>query len=136
MRVDNGRIASPLEAQAMVWPRLSPLGVLAILIAVLSALQACYIALGVPMSPEFQQLGSFGLALAFALWIVVDARSRRIVPAYDFGFLVLLSFPVSLVWYLFWSRGVRGLLLLGALVGLSLVPWASAIAVWVARYGL
>ena len=57
-------------------------------------------------------------------------------PCFDFGFLVAVFFPISLVWYAFWSRGVRGVLLLGAMLGLMLIPWLSAIVVLLLRYGL
>ena len=68
--------------------------------------------------------------------MMADAHLRRQTPCYDFGFLVGVFFPISLVWYVFWSRGVRGILLLGALIGLMLLPWLAGIAAWVLRSGV
>jgi hypothetical protein len=80
-------------------------------------------------------LTSLGLGLAFILWVTADARIRRRTPCYDFGFLVGVFFPASLVWYVLWSRGRRGLLTLAALIGLMLLPYASAIVAWSLAHG-
>ncbi|ODU01120.1 MAG: hypothetical protein ABS79_02220 [Planctomycetes bacterium SCN 63-9] len=69
-----------------------------------------------------------GLILALVLWMDLDARRRRIVPCHDFGFLTMVVFPASLVWYVFWSRGWRGVFLLAGLLGLWAVPFLSAVA--------
>jgi len=82
------------------------------------------------------QLSSFALALAFILWVEADVRRRSGLPCYDFGFLVAVCLPASLIWYAIWSRGWRGLFLLAALFGLMLVPWLSAVAAWLLLYGI
>lgn len=52
------------------------------------------------------------VAATWACWrrgvMMADARARRCTRCYDFGYLAGLVLPVSLVWYLFWSRGPRG----------------------------
>jgi hypothetical protein len=118
----------------MKW--LGSLGIPIMTAAASAAFLVAHVAVGRSPSDTTQQLVSTGLALAIVLWMIADARMRRRTPCYDFGFLVAVYFPVSLVWYVFWSRGWKGLLILAAFVGLWLVPWFSALGVWVLRYGL
>jgi hypothetical protein len=54
----------------------------------------------------------FGWTFALLCWFEMDARGRRILPCYDFGYLCYVCLPVSLAWYCLWSRGFRGILLL------------------------
>jgi hypothetical protein len=110
---------------------------MAILVAAVIAVTALLIihaTVGPPPSETVQFLTSFGLVLAFILWVTADARSRRRTPCYDFGFLVVVFFPASLVWYVLWSRGWRGLLTLAALVGLMLLPYVSATVAWIVTH--
>jgi hypothetical protein len=73
----------------------------------------------------------FSVTLLLLCWILADARQRRCVPCFDFGFLLAVSFPLSLVWYAFWTRGWRGLLLLLTVLGLIYGPWICAVIGWV-----
>jgi hypothetical protein len=91
-------------------------------VAAVSAFRSTYAALGVPLSAAADQLSSTILGLAFLWWVVADARRRRRVPCHDFGFLVGVAFPVSLLWYAVWSRGRRGLLTMAGLLGLMALP--------------
>jgi hypothetical protein len=116
--------------------RLGPFGILFATVTILAALQFDYAAVGTTPSENVSQLSSFALALACILWIMADAQMRRQTPCYDFGFLVAVFFPISLVWYVFWSRGWSGFLLLGALLGLMLLPWLAALVAWALRSGL
>jgi hypothetical protein len=95
-----------------------------------SAFQVAYAAIGILPSPGSTALTSFGLSIALALWADADARSRHQCPCYDFAFLVAIFLPVSLLWYVFWSRGWRGLWTLAALGGLMALPTLSAIVAW------
>lgn len=111
--------------------RVGPWGLLIASVVVVSAIQVAYVVAGVVPSDGATQLSMSTLGLAFVLWVVTDARRRRIVPCHDFGFLVMLLMPVTLVWYAFWSRGGRrGLAVLAALFGLMYVPSLSALACW------
>ena len=115
--------------------RLWPLMVLVATVAACSGFLVAPIAIGRSPSDNVQYLTSFGLALGFILWVIADARMAHRTPCYDFGFLVGIFFPVSLVWYVFWSRGWRGLLTLTALVGLMLLPSVSYLVAWALRFG-
>jgi hypothetical protein len=76
------------------------------------------------------RLLALGMTLLIVYWIVADARRRRCVPCFDFGFLLAISLPLSLVWYAFWTRGWRGFLLLLTLLGLIYGPWVLAVIAW------
>jgi hypothetical protein len=76
------------------------------------------------------------MALFVLLWAIEDVRRRRQQPCFDFGFFLTLAFPVSIVWYAFWSRGVRGFLVLAILVGLYLAPWVCMSLAWILAYAL
>jgi len=74
-------------------------------------------------------------SLLLVLWIDADARQRRHIPCFEFGFLAAVYFPVSLLWYCVWSRGwLRGLLVLMAFCGLWVMPRFLAMLVWLLRY--
>jgi hypothetical protein len=51
-----------------------------------------------PPPPEFGDVASVGWGLMLILWMDADARRRRMLPCYDFGFLAGVFFPLSLVW--------------------------------------
>ena len=116
--------------------RLGPFGILFATVIILAALQVDYAAFGKPPSETVLRLSSFSMAFALILWVMADAQMRRQTPCYDFGLLVTVYFPISLVWYVFWSRGWRGFLMLGALLGLMLLPWLAAVVTWALRTGL
>jgi hypothetical protein len=118
----------------MSW--LGRFGVLLLPVAAVSILQMIYMAIGATPSGRATLLFEFSLAWAFILWVEADARHRHIVPCHDFGFLVAVFFPLSLVWYVFWSRGRRGILALTGLLGVMILPWLTAVAVWVMANGL
>jgi hypothetical protein len=113
--------------------RIGPFGVLFASVLVLSALQFDYAAFDKVPSEDVLRMSSVALALACILWVMADAQMRRQTPCYDFGFLVAVFFPISLLWYVFWSRGWRGFLLLGALIGLMLLPSVAAVVAWALR---
>jgi hypothetical protein len=72
------------------------------------------------------KLSSTAQILFVIYWVVMDARCRRRVPCHDFGFLVGVFLPVSLAWYLVWTRGLRGLLLLAGFALLLILPQLGA----------
>jgi hypothetical protein len=105
-------------------------------VGLLSAVQFAYSAAGAPLPDAVGRLASIAFVLACVFWIMTDAQRRRQTPCYDFGFLVAVFFPISLVWYAFWSRGARGILLLAAFLGLMVLPSMSAVAAWLLRFGV
>lgn len=90
---------------------------------------------GLAPSPTFQVATSFCWSLLLAFWIVADARRRKCVPCFDFGFFCYVFLPIAVPWYCLWSRGPRGVLTLVAFAALWLVPYMIASVVWLALYG-
>lgn len=114
---------------------IKPMAILVAAVAASSALLIAEVALGPPPSELVVDLTSMALGLATMLWVVADARTRRQTPCYDFGFLVAVFYPASLVWYVLWTRGWRGLITLAALIGLMILPWFSASITWIITHG-
>lgn len=85
---------------------------------------------GIGPSPGTELVLRYGWALMLLLWMDADARRLRRLPCFDFGLLAMFSFPLSLVWYCYWSRRWRGFLVLLMLLALWLVPYAIAMMFW------
>ncbi len=115
---------------------LRPLGILLATVALLSTIQFGSVIIGATHTESLARLTSFGLSLAFVIWVMADAQSRRRTPCFEFGFLVAVYFPVSLAWYVFWSRGWRAVFTLGGFFVLMLLPGLAAIVAWIIRYRL
>jgi hypothetical protein len=96
---------------------------------------ATYLLAGASILPAFEDVTTFGWVLMLVCWADADARHRRLIPCYDFGLLVGVFFPASIIWYCVWSRGWRGLLMIVALTLLWWLPYAVAGLVWLALYG-
>ena len=108
---------------------ITPFGQLVIVVAMLAAFQTTYVVAGVTPSANAEMVLAYTFPLYTAFWVVADAEQRRRVPCYDFGLLVATFFPVSLLWYLFWSRGWKGLKLLAVLFALAIAPSVCATVV-------
>ncbi|WZO99390.1 hypothetical protein EP7_000996 [Isosphaeraceae bacterium EP7] len=115
--------------------RPGPLGIFLAATVAFAVSQTLHVIAGTAPSAEALRLTELGLSLSLVLWVVADAQSRRITPCYDFGFLTAVFFPVSIAWYAIRSRGWKGVLTLIALLGLIYLPWASAYAAWMLKYG-
>jgi len=115
---------------------LSHWGPLVILAAAESVILSSYVVLGASPSPLQMVILPSAIAFFMMLWVLEDAHRRQGFPCYDFGFFVALGFPFSVVWYLLWTRGLRGLLVIGIFLGLYLTPWLCAIGVWAVTTGL
>jgi len=116
--------------KAIIHP-LAPL----IAMALVTAADLCaYVSIGRSPSPGVGLLLEFGWALMLVLWMDADARKLRRLPCYDFGMMVAIFFPLSLVWYCLWSRGWRGLLVLLMLLALFVVPYVIAAVLWGVLY--
>jgi hypothetical protein len=114
---------------------LAAYGPLLVLVVALSAIASMYVILGERPPESVEVISQVAPAFFLVFWVVVDARRRRRVPCYDFGFLVALFYVVAVPWYLVWSRGWRGLLVLGYFMVLLLMPGIIASIVWQVKYG-
>jgi hypothetical protein len=100
----------------------NPISALVVLALIATAMQCAYVVAGVPLSsraPLVLQLCSVWPVL---IWMDHDAHLRRRCPCYDFGLFLAATFPLSVAWYCFWTRGRRGLTLLLGLACLVFLP--------------
>jgi hypothetical protein len=74
----------------------------------LAVVQTAYVLFESRPSALAVELLTLAFAFFIVLWAVADARQRRQVPCFDFGFFLFLGFPVSIVWYVLWTRRLRG----------------------------
>jgi len=70
----------------------------------------------------FGAILSYALPVTIALWVAADLRQRGHTPCFDLPFLLLLAWPLSILWYCLWTRGWRGLLLWFGLLALAYLP--------------
>jgi len=67
--------------------------------------------------------------LMLVVWMTTDAKERRQTPGFDFGFFLLILYPISLFWYCIHTRGWRGLGLSLGLLLLTQLPAISTVVV-------
>jgi hypothetical protein len=104
-------------------------GPLVALTAALALFACTHVLLGKMPSPGAMAILPYASPFFLVLWVAADARRHGWVPCFDFAFLVALLFPLSLVWYLLWTRRWWGLLVLGLFAVLLLTPWLCALVV-------
>jgi len=105
-------------------------------IVAITAFDIVYLVTVIPRSPASTLVSMFAPSLSLIFWIAADARHRRRTPCFDFGLFMFLSFPVSLFWYGFWSRGGVGLIFAVALTCLLWVPSICETIVWDLLYAV
>ena len=110
-----------------------PLAPLVLLALVTTATLCAFVAAERGPSPSTELVLGYGWALMAIVWMDADARRLRRLPCFDFGLLATIFFPLSLLWYCFWSRGWRGFLVLLLLLALWVGPYVIAAAFWVVR---
>jgi hypothetical protein len=66
---------------------------------------AGYGALDLAASPIMGFLLIWGPAIAVVCWIAADNKRTRVIGAYDAGLLFYLTWPLTLPWYAWRSRG-------------------------------
>ena len=84
------------------------------------------VALSLLGSPVRALLWSYVLPVTIVHWIAADMRERHRTPCFDFCFLMLFAWPLSLFWYTIWTRGLRGVLVAIGLLALTWLPYVWA----------
>jgi hypothetical protein len=73
--------------------------------------------------PEATELlWAFEFRLLLTRWVLADSRARDFGVPYEFGAFVFWGWPVVVPYYLYRSRGGRGLLLFLGICGLYSLP--------------
>jgi hypothetical protein len=109
----------------MAWWR-SPLGQISLFACALAILQPTYLIAehmrGAAPLLLADFLFQYALPVVIVCWIEADAKERRRTPCFDFGFFLLILWPLSLFVYCISSRGWAGVGLSFALLMLAYVP--------------
>src|SRR6185436_18406552 len=99
-----------------------------------SVAAAVYAATQVEPSPVVALFLSAGPLLAVVLWLQKDARRTGVGAVQDWGYFLLLAWPVVIPWYSLRTRGRSGWRLMAGLFGLigaSYISWmVVAYSVW------
>ena len=106
-------------------------GALLFVTIMVAGFNSVYVVIGVVPSYAAQMIGAFTLPIYFVAWVQSDARGRRCTPFFDFGTFMMATWPVSVLWYLIWTRRWRGLLLVLMFLGLLFATTIVPFVVWV-----
>jgi hypothetical protein len=104
----------------------NPMAALVTLALIATAMRCAYAIARVPLSSQAQLVLLLCWSWPVVIWMDHDARLTRRRPCYDFGLLLASTFPLSLAWYCFWTRGRRGTKLLLGLACLLFLPVLTA----------
>ncbi len=79
-------------------------------------------------------LFDFIFVVLVVLWVDADAKDHpEIYRPFEYGYLLLLFWLPYLPYYLWRTRGARGMVLFGAFLGLFWMPYVIESVVYVAR---
>jgi hypothetical protein len=104
----------------------SPTAALIVLALIATLIRCAYVVERSRLSPHAESLAAFCWGWPVMIWMDYDALRRRRRPCFDFGLFLVVTFPVSIAWYCFWSRGWRGIKLLLGLGSLLFLPIFAA----------
>jgi hypothetical protein len=104
----------------------SPLAALIVMALIGTGLRCAYAFAGLRVSSPAEYVLGLCWGVPVVIWMNHDAFRRRSRPCFDFGLFLLYAFPLSMLWYCFWSRGWRGTLLLLGLGSLLIFPLVIA----------
>ena len=81
----------------------------------------------VPDEPNSLYFILFGLFLTW--WVGIDRHARGFGVPYDFDYFVLFAWPLALFYYLYRTRGRKGILFGVGMWGLCIAPYLVAATV-------
>ena len=90
---------------------------------------AAYAATQVDPSPIVVLMLSGGPLLAVILWLQKDARRTGVGAVQDWGYFLVLAWPVVIPWYAFKTRGRQGWRLTAGLFSLIWSAYVSGVLV-------
>lgn len=89
-----------------------------------------YSAGGLEPSPTFEFLYTVAFLCCVIWWLKAEARLYAATPVYCLGLLVGVGWIIIIPHHLFKTRGIRGFIPLGALIGCFLVAHILAVFVF------
>jgi hypothetical protein len=108
---------------------LFPLVVLGAIFSIGSLIMALH---GMPVPNATGKLWSLAFQLMLAFWIHFDRQLRGFHSPYEFDAFVFFAWPIVVPYYLYKTRGGRGLLLAAGIGGLFITPSITSAIVKVA----
>jgi len=81
---------------------------------------------GLAPSREAVLLSSFLFRLILSWWVFADRRARRFAAPFEFEAFVFFAWPLLVPYYLYKTRGGRGLVLFAGIWVLDLIPFVAA----------
>jgi len=67
-------------------------------------------------------LWSFEFQVLLSIWVRIDRRSRNVSLPFEFDAFVFFGWPLVVPYYLYRTRGMRGLIITGAVYSLFIAP--------------
>jgi hypothetical protein len=121
---------SKIGHQKSKMPKFSPMLVLlAVLIFVHHTSHTFFILKGLEFPPLAEYLYTAGFICAVGWWIREENRRNRITPLYCDGILIVIGWPVLILYYLLKTRGLKGFIpLLGLIVVFVVAIFVGALA--------
>ena len=120
----NEVAAAEFESKCDITLRVAKLAALAA-----SIVAALYAATQIEPAPAVALFLSGGPLLAVVFWLQKDARRTGVGTVLDWGYFLLIAWPVVIPWYAFKTRGPFGWRLMMRLFGLILAPYISGFVV-------
>jgi hypothetical protein len=111
---------------------LSPAVLLYVYLIITSLAQGVYSASGIEAPAGFTLLYPIGYLWIVGWWLRTDSRKRRIAWVYDMGLFLNIAWPFIMPYYLFKTRGTRGLLAIVIFGGVFIGAFALGAALYLA----
>ena len=102
--------------------------VLALLVSIYSVLAVIH---GVEASDQSEYIWTFGFSLFIAWWVELDRRSYGYAAPFEFPALVFFVWPIVVPYYLYKTRGRRGLLWAAWVMLFFILPFLIALMTYV-----
>jgi hypothetical protein len=107
------------------------IGLLSLMMATYEGITYWY---NVDSSEPLLQLAAFAFLVLLVMWVDADSRTQRnIYRPFEFGWLALFYWIPYLPYYFWRTRGARGLLMFGGILGLLFSGWLVQWVLYVAR---
>ncbi len=106
---------------------------LVLLTAILSVGSSVIALHGMPVPKETEILQSLAFQFILVCWVRVDRLARGFRVPYEFDAFVFFAWPIVVPYYLYKTRGVRGLLFAVGIGALFLMPSLAAAVIKVSQ---
>ena len=95
-----------------------PTALLCIFMVATQIIGGFYIARGIELPPAYVLLNALGFIWITGWWLQRDSRAHGVKWVLDMGLFLYLTWPFSMLYYLFKTRGSRAFLIILAFLGI------------------